>query len=446
MGQQLQAFALAALLPLGLCADATAQTYALVELAPPEPGRVFTRGLNSDGQVVGHWDREVYDGDRAFIWQSGIFTDLGGFGSSGGTLRDISETGIATGSVFDQNGVAEAVVWQDGTLTRLGTLGGLSSDGYGVNAQGEVVGHSRTLEGNRHAFYFDGVTMHDLGTLGGLNSTAYAINDAGVVVGESEDSSGKVRAFRWEAGTMLDLGTLGGAESTARDITESGTVVGESDLNSGRRLGFMWRDGQISALDGGVTQSGATSMSADETVVGYAQTSDWGGPARWTLSGGWQRIASLILDPGQWQISSGNVTRINDLGWIAGHAQPSSNSGLNHGFVLIPYDLPDRMQLSDPVPGLAGRVNTFTVTAAVPGATVYLGYGFRAGQTPIPGCPGVVVSIAAVRTGGSALVGVDGSAVIEGFVPGTARHVQLYFQMADADNCIISNRVTFRFQ
>ncbi len=446
MGQQLQAFALAALLPLGLCADATAQTYALVELAPPEPGRVFTQGMNADGQVVGHWDREVYDGDRAFIWQNGTFTDLGGFGSSGGVLRDISSTGIATGSVFDPDRQFEAVVWQDGTLTRLGTLGGLSSDGFGVNAQGEAVGHYQTLEGYRHAFYFDGITMHDLGTLGGLNSTAYAINDAGVVIGESEDSSGKVRAFRWEAGTMRDLGTLGGAESTARDITESGTIVGSSDSSTGLRYGVIWRDGQISALDNSVSQSGATSINADETVVGSAQTSDWSGPAQWTLSGGWQRIESLILNPDEWQFGSGSLTRINDLGWIAGHAEPYWNANLNHGFVLVPYDLPDRMQLSDPVPGLAGRVNAFTVTDAVPGATVYLGYGFRAGQTPIPGCPGVVVSIAAVRTGGSALVGVDGSAVIEGFVPGTARHVQLYFQMADADNCIISNRVTFRFQ
>ncbi|MBN1343397.1 MAG: thrombospondin type 3 repeat-containing protein [Phycisphaerae bacterium] len=248
-------------------------------------------GVNDSRVVVG-WAQTTEDVYRAFRWQDGALTDLGGLVglesranavSGGGTVVGWSQrSGLAGAGAFadDGNGLAgletptdadgiahavsengvvvgasstdnlqQAVLWLGGRLGRLGTLGGVESAAYGVNQVGQIVGDSLTEDDVRHAFLWQDCQMIDLGTLGGATSSAAAINEIGQIVGTSQIGDGSEHAFLHEGGQMTDLGTLGGATSAAQDINDLGHIVGSSFTALGNRVAFLRRDGAMIDLN-----------------------------------------------------------------------------------------------------------------------------------------------------------------------------------------------------
>ena len=116
-------------------------------------------------------------------------------------------------------------------------------------------------------------TITDLGALG-TSSAAFAVNDSGQVVGISQLPGNYIRAFRWRpSGGMTELGvglTKPGWQSVATGIDLRGRIAGYR-----------------------------SQASASNVYEGFVWTSDVGGTALGTLSGGTQSYAQAINTTGQ---------------------------------------------------------------------------------------------------------------------------------------------------
>src|SRR6516164_11008631 len=124
-------------------------------------------GLNEAGQVAGV--RGTNDGEHAFLWDGGVFTDLGR-----GRAFAINQATQVVGYSYLPSPIRHAVLWQAGVMTDLGTLGGVVSGAYGINNVGQVVGMAEPPQGSAHAFLWQNGVMTDLGTLDGNGSKANA--------------------------------------------------------------------------------------------------------------------------------------------------------------------------------------------------------------------------------------------------------------------------------
>lgn len=102
---------------------------------------------------------------------------------------------------------------------------------------------------------------------------------------------------------------------------------------------------------------------------------------------------------------------------------------------------------SDPVPGRAGRSNTFTVTNATPLAPIEFYYSFTVGSTPVATCaPGVVLTLNAPVFVATRNADASGTAALTKTVPSAARNALVRIQTVEKSSCRVSNRVDYRFR
>ena len=211
----------------------------------------YASAINGRGQIIGTSEKVVPMGNtegtersRAFLWQKGKLTDLGGFGGKITRASAINEEGQIVGySASTASPYSQAVLWQNGTIADLGTPPGFSGSGASaINERGQVVGSSSTASGEFHAVLWQDGAVTDLGALPGATvSVARDINDRGQVVGYSDTASGEIHAVLWQDGTITDLGTLPGfSGSSASAINARGQVVGYSVTASGEIHAVLW--------------------------------------------------------------------------------------------------------------------------------------------------------------------------------------------------------------
>src|SRR2546427_12748595 len=99
-----------------------------------------------------------------------------------------------------------AFLWQGGTMTDLGGLPGYQfSIAWGINDAGQVVGSSTGADGMTHAVLWEAGVVRDLGNLGGRATIASGINDAGQAVGVSIPPDGQTDGYRRRAGATTKL-------------------------------------------------------------------------------------------------------------------------------------------------------------------------------------------------------------------------------------------------
>lgn len=214
--------------------------------------------INASGLVAGNSDdytTGAYKGSRAFIWRDGVMTSLGSlgtnsFGNGSSAAVALNAGGqVAGNSLYYVNGVNKgqrAFVWQNGVMTNLGSFGG-DSTGMGsslvagLNDSGQVAGTSSLyvngVNKGQRAFVWSNGVMTNLGTLGAdssgnASSTAWAINASGQVVGLSAVYANGAnlgnRAFLYNDGKMFRLDTFapsGWVWNIASGINDFGQVV-----------------------------------------------------------------------------------------------------------------------------------------------------------------------------------------------------------------------------
>jgi probable HAF family extracellular repeat protein len=158
-------------------------------------------GINNALQVVGEagTGNPTVAANHAFVYQNGVFTDLGTLG--GAASRALAINNAAS---------PEIVGWADTTA---------------VDSSGNPIGHACLWQQNGTG----GWSITDLGTLGGNNSAAYAINKSGQVVGTSETASSHA-PFLWQNGTITNLNsvvtTYAGSLQSAYGINDQGQITG----------------------------------------------------------------------------------------------------------------------------------------------------------------------------------------------------------------------------
>jgi probable HAF family extracellular repeat protein len=214
--------------------------------------------INDSGTIVGTSD--IGGASQGFSYAGGVMTGLAGTS----TARDISNSGLITGTALLPNNMGEQVgraySWNNGVLTNLGNLAGAdewSSDGHGINSAGQVAGTAQ-VEGLPGAptqpFLYSNGVMQDLGNLGNIYSNAWAINEAGDVAGSvGVPANGGLpylwHAFVYSGGVMHDLGNLvPDGLSSAYDINNKGEAVGRADTANGSR-GVLYANGSIAVLE-----------------------------------------------------------------------------------------------------------------------------------------------------------------------------------------------------
>jgi len=229
---------------------------------------------------------------RAFLWQSGVMTDLGTLGTGNDAVAGlINENGQVAGVSYTNTtpnqttGIPtqDPFFWEQGSaMVDMGTLGGTLGYPNWINSNGQVVGQSN-LAGDKkyHPFLWQkGKAMQDLGTLGGKSGTAMWINDAGDAVGGAWTTGNQAfHAVLWKNGKALDLGVLTGYKhSLAFSINSNDQIVGcvTNNLNTGCTHGFLWENGTMYNLNKLVSGGSGLILSMPLNINDSGEIATWG--------------------------------------------------------------------------------------------------------------------------------------------------------------------------
>lgn len=325
---------------VALASVSGAQFYRLEDLAAGSPfPDAFAYGVSQNGLITGVGTDPVTSELHAYIWQNGVFQDLGDlgypYGADGIAINDSGQV-AATGYGPGYN----ALLYTNGVVKKLGSIDGGFSEGLSINSSGDIVGRAINGDGGgqgfsyiggqftalsvdraaaindsdqfvgsvgyywtqygyvhgvEHAFIDDGVTLTELGDIGGgirTNTEAFGVNNLGQVTGYSTAADGTIHAFLYSGGAMADLGTFAPYYTYGVSINDNGEVVGNIETYVGGQIGmFLYANGSMRNFADVVDSSGA----------------------------GWGQLTPMHM---------------NNNGWIVGYG---TYNGGTHGFLARPY-------------------------------------------------------------------------------------------------------------
>jgi hypothetical protein len=213
-----------------------------------------------------------------------------------------------------------------------------------------------------------------------LSSRAFDINNAGQVIGSAERSEGEWEyAVIWEPDGSLHVIPHGGSVLFIGSINEAGHVSGSIRWQQGDPThAVIWNGEQIidyhpqgseedESIGGPINDLGH--------MIGKVGTA----PVLWLKPGQYFRIRDLLPPNNGWNLYKLPLSDINNHDQIVGSTQHWNER--SRGFLMTPV-YPE-LELSHPVPQIAGEMNTWTIIGAEPGAKITFVYGFKGGGAVI---------------------------------------------------------------
>jgi len=277
--------------------------------------------------------------------------------------------------------------------------------------------------------------------------------------GEADGVDIRRALLRYDVAGALPAGaTITSAELTI-NVSRSARNAGNADATL-HRLNASWGEGLAHAsggegrcvvdVDGGATWGNAiepitpwSSPGGDfDPVASATVTIDGVGPFTWSST------AATVADAQAWLDSPGS-----DHGWLVrGDEVPAasatrfdSRENFNGGAVLtVGFDAPP-LVLSELTPGVAGTSNDVTVSSAMPNTGLGVVFGFAAGSTAVPGCPGLTVAVDAAQIAVTGPADASGVATLGGAVGVGASGTTVHVQAVQPATCTVSNVVVHAF-
>lgn len=267
------------------------------ELPPGMTSSLFVNGINDFGQVV-LYSTGPGVGWASFLWQDGVFLDLGFIDQPSTEIMAINDAGLAVGTagVYETGsppGQAHAVLWSQGDLADLGYRGIARA----INDAGAVTGSygSRQVF-PAHAFLHVGATVTLLDESPDVGTQGWGINDQNEITG-----------IRWLAGQYNDAFIW--LPAPAHGLPAGMTLIG--GIGGGKPLG----------------------IANDGTVVGWSTLFPPNGSSAfvWSPGAGLRELNDLVPAGSGWTLE--RAVGISDQGEIAGSG---TRDGQSRGFILTP--------------------------------------------------------------------------------------------------------------
>lgn len=402
--------------------------------------------INEHGDLVGS---SFIAGDityHATLWQNGEIHDLGTLHGGASEAWDINDLAEVVGWTAPPGGSGTlAFLWRDSEMTDLGTLGGDEAWAWSINNRSQIVGNSFA-----YGFFWEDGKMTQLASFPNHSARAQSINELGQIAGYAGVPEGGWRAVLWDAGDLRVLGTLdGGDQSFAQEVNDLGVVIGNSEYNAFNRMkAYAWYDGtmyKIHTIREWAFSDAWGINNRNEIVgnVGSEQLRSWG--FYFNVDTGMHYLDDLIPPNSQMEVKI--AFDVNDHGQIAASGKLREPGNIRRALLLSPVS--PEMTLSDPVPGVADQVNTWTITGAQPGAQIRLLFGRRGGGEYVPGCAvlDAALQIQEPKVATTVVADANGEATIQLFVPpAVADFKVIMFQAVDVKHCEESQLTTFDFE
>ncbi|MCL4197222.1 MAG: hypothetical protein KJZ69_06985 [Phycisphaerales bacterium] len=381
-------------------------------IVPPPPGYgiVLPGDIGSGGVLVGTAYEDPGAGIHAAAWSANgsirILDLLPGTTSS--TARSVdSQPWPSALSGGDCGGaITYAATWRGVSVTQIGPS---RSGANAVNNLGHAVGasYNELYRVSRPTLWRDGQTIDIGGEPYDQDGTATGVNDWTEAVGNLPDLR---RPFRWFNGHTVLLPRLASCNSMGRAwaVNDFGLIVGQdAEVTCERFHAMIW-----------------------ERLTPRAQV-----PPEYAVFD----LNDYI--PRYQDTELSDAKDINNAGQIAAYGEFPNRQG--RGYLVTPY----LFEMSDPVPGRAGTVNTITVTGLQPNQRVHLVWGTQEGAQKVrAACPGGTLLIRDPIALPAVRADVNGVATITVNVPLIARGRTVRLQAVAPVECQISHTVTWTFE
>ncbi len=192
--------------------------------------------INSKGVIVGSYITPSYL-DQAFVYEDGLFTDIGPAGSDGSQAFAINNNGDIVGQYNDSSGLSHGFLWDGTTYTTLDVPGGTSTFATGINDNGKIILEYYEPGGGRVSSIYNGSTYKPIIVRDSIDTLAFHVNNHTDVAAQWTDTNGHVHAALRYGGVYYSFGGRKGA-ITATGINNHRQIVGSVTSGAESLNGF----------------------------------------------------------------------------------------------------------------------------------------------------------------------------------------------------------------